>query len=153
MVNDATYFISWTRIHYISWAERVFTIFHEQNACYPSFLCLSYMESWSSVSTSSSSSSRNCQYVWGYGDVGDYGDCGDYGDSSDRSKVRGGHYCNLTIDSRVTHYRSQYMYSGIYGPRSVFSVCCPPLPKVHSLLPPSLHHAPLCSPLAPSMTS
>ena len=24
---------------------------------------------------------------------------------------RGGHYCNLTIDNRVTYCRSQYMYS------------------------------------------
>ena len=44
-----------------------------------------------------------------------------------RISCRGGHYCNLTIDNRVTNHRSQYMYSGIYGPRSVFSECCQPL--------------------------
>ena len=43
------------------------------------------------------------------------------------SVFRGGRYCCLTIDNRDIDHRLYCMYSGIYGPRSVFSECCPPL--------------------------
>ena len=45
--------------------------------------------------------------------------------------LSGGHYCNLTIDNRIINRRLRCMYSGIYGPRSIFSVCCPPLIMLH----------------------
>lgn len=39
---------------------------------------------------------------------------------------RGGHYFNITTDYSVGH-QLRCMYSGICGPRSVLSVCCPAL--------------------------
>ena len=41
---------------------------------------------------------------------------------------RAGQYFNRTIDNRTIHNRLQGICSGIYGPRFVFSDCCPPLP-------------------------
>ena len=41
--------------------------------------------------------------------------------------TRGGQYCCLTIDNKGIDRRVYCTYSGIYGPRSVSSECCPPL--------------------------
>ena len=48
--------------------------------------------------------------------------------------IRGGQYCCLTIDNRGIDRRLYCMYSGIYGPRSVSSECCPPLMMIVIML-------------------
>ena len=41
--------------------------------------------------------------------------------------IRDEDYLEITIDSRIIHFKLQRAYSGIYGLRSVFDELCPPL--------------------------